>query len=106
MPPACAAGQGLLHLLLLIQARARPGLLADGRVQKAAGGDGAMPVHPAAAGVHGKQQGLQGTHTDMRPGAGASPPLGARAPIPDADAAREVLTHLQGAVEVIVHFGL
>ena len=58
VPPACAAGQGFLHLLLLVQAWAWPGLLADGRVQKAAGGDGAMPAHPAEAGVHREQQGL------------------------------------------------
>lgn len=58
VPPARAARQGLLGLLLLVQARAQPGFLADGRVQKAAGGDGAVLEYSVAVGIHWEEEGL------------------------------------------------
>lgn len=60
VPAARAAGQGLLGLPLLLQARALPDFLSDGRVQQAAGGDGAMPEYSVAGGVQGEKQGLRG----------------------------------------------
>lgn len=59
VPPACAAGKGLLDLLLLLQDGILPGLLADSCVQQAAGGDGSVPEHSTAVGIQGEKQGLQ-----------------------------------------------
>jgi hypothetical protein len=58
VPAAGAARQGLLSLMLLLQARALPGLLTDGRVQQATGGDGAVLEHSITAGIHREEQGL------------------------------------------------
>lgn len=55
MPPASAAGQGFLDLLLLLQAGTLPGLLTDSCVQQAAGGDGSVPEHSAAVGIQGEE---------------------------------------------------
>jgi hypothetical protein len=44
--------------MLLLQARALPGLLTDGRVQQATGGDGAVLEHSITAGIHREEQGL------------------------------------------------
>lgn len=59
MPPASAAGQGFLDLLLLLQAGTLPGLLTDSCVQQAAGGDGPVPEHSAAVGIQGEEQRLK-----------------------------------------------
>lgn len=55
VPPACAAGQGFLDLLFLLQAGTLPGLLADSCVQKAAGGDGPVAEDSAAVGIQGEK---------------------------------------------------
>lgn len=76
-------------------------LYADGRVQKAAGGDGAMPAHPTAAGVHGEQQEAARTHTDRKVRRRKHPHRwGPGIHTPDATAGAHTPA---GAVEVIVH---
>lgn len=54
VPPGCAARQGFLDLLFLLQAGTLPGLLADSCVQQTAGGDGSVPEHSTAVGVQGE----------------------------------------------------
>lgn len=55
VPPARAAGQGFLDLLLLLQAGTLPGLLADSCVQQAAGRDGSVAENSTAVGIQGEK---------------------------------------------------
>lgn len=86
MPPACAARQRFLGFLLFLQAGPLPGLLADSCVQEAAGGDGTVPEHPAAVGIHGEEEGLQGrgqkpvTSRALGTGTSGTQPPGKRGP--------------------------